>query len=296
MTTVDVGPATPPAKKVQAISDRHLYRMGAVAGGVGAIVAFPFVALHPHLPPGDASGVLQTVLDFPAWLFLHFGLMMVLIVLLIGLAAFSRSIQDDRASAWATVAFVVGLIGTVFAILGQGVDGLGLNVAANVWEATPEDQKFAAVLAGAGVMGVATGIFILVLFFYFGLTSLAYSLAFGLSDEYPNWLAGIAFLGGSLGFSSALFTYFDDFSDPVYYGLFIPSAVVFLIWVFIASIILWRRELRVPKAGGDPATAAKPASRATASTTLRSSASPREVTPDVKQTTGSGRSGTGDGD
>ena len=108
-------------------------------------------------------------------------------------------------------------------------------------------------------MGVATGIFILVLFFYFGLTSLIYGLAFGLSDEYPNWLAAIAFLGGTLGFSSALFTYFDDFSDPVYYGLFIPSAVVFLIWVFIASIILWRRELRVPKPAKVKATsAAKP--------------------------------------
>jgi hypothetical protein len=256
MTTAKVTPPASPVKKAQAISDRHLYRMGAVGGAVGAVVAFPFVALHPHLPPGDAVGVLQTVIDFPAWLFLHFGLMMVLVVMLAGLAAFSRSIQNERASAWGAFAFVVGLIGTVFAILGQGVDGLGLKVAAAVWEGTPDDQKFAAVLTGAGVMGVATGIFILVLFFYFGLTSLIYGLAFGLSDEYPNWLAGIALLGGTLGFSSALFTYFDDFSDPVYYGLFIPSAVVFLIWVFIASIILWQRELRVPKPAKAKATAA----------------------------------------
>ncbi len=273
MTTENVDPAAPPAKRTQAISDRHLYRMGVVAGGAGAIVAFPFVALHPHLPPGDATGVLQTVLDFPAWLFLHFGLMMVLIVLLIALSAFSRSIQDDRATAWATFAFVVGLVGSVFAILGQGVDGLGLNVAAHVWQATPEDQKFAAVLTGAGVMGVATGIFILVLFFYFGLTSLAYSLAFGLSEEYPNWLAGLAFLGGSLGFSAALFTYFADFSDPVYYGLFIPSAVVFLIWVFIASIMLWRRELRVP-------TPAK--EKAEVKVKVMSSVSPAEPAPKAK--------------
>jgi hypothetical protein len=287
MTTVNVEPLTPAVKKPQAISDRHLYRMGVVAGCGGAVVAFPFVALHPHLPPGDAIGVLQTVLDFPAWLFLHFGLMMVLIVLVAALAAFSRSIQDDRASAWATFAFVVGLIGTVFAILGQGVDGLGLNVAAHVWQSTPEDQKFAAVLTGAGVMGVATGIFILVLFFYFGLTSLVYSLAFGLSDEYPNWLAGIAFLGGSLGFSSALFTYFDDFSDPVYYGLFIPSAVVYLIWVFIASVILWRRELRVPKAGTKRATSATKAKKDRSKAGSKSSAPPIE-TPLVAKSGGSG--------
>jgi hypothetical protein len=296
MTTLDVGSPTP-AKKVQAISDRHLYRMGAVAGSVGAIVAFPFVAMHPHLPPGDATGVLQTVLDFPAWLFLHFGLMMVLIVLLIALAAFSRSIQDDRASAWATFAFVVGLVGTVFAILGQGVDGLGLNVAAHVWQATPDDQKFAAVLTGAGVMGVATGIFILVLFFYFGLTSLVYSLAFGLSEEYPNWLAGIAFLGGSLGFSSALFTYFDDFSDPVYFGLFIPSAVVFLIWVFVASVILWRRELRNPEAHMAKKAAKEVAKEAAKNRAKAGSSAPSpDAIPEVKEAAKSGRSRSTDGD
>ncbi len=244
-------PTTTPPHKPQAISDRRLYSMGVWGGAVGAVVAFPFVAFHPHLPPGDATGVLETVLDFPAWLFLHFGLMMVLVLMLGGLAAFSRSIRDDRASAWGSAAFVIGLIGTVFAILGQGVDGLGLHVAANVWQATPADQQFAAVLSGAGVMGVATGIFILVLFFYFGLTSLAYALAFKLSEEYPNWLAGIALLGGLLGFASALFTYFDDFSDPVYFGLFIPSAVVFLIWVFLASLVLHRRELRVEKPKAD---------------------------------------------
>lgn len=279
-STTNVTSPTSAPRKSQAISDRHLYRMGAVGGAAGAVVAFPFVALHPHLPPGDATGVLETVLDFPAWLFLHFGLMMVLVVMLAGLAAFSRSIQNERASAWGAFAFVVGLIGTVFAILGQGVDGLGLNIAAHVWQATPDDQKFAAVLTGAGVMGVATGIFILVLFFYFGLTSLIYGLAFGLSDEYPNWLAGIALLGGSLGFSSALFTYFDDFSDPVYYGLFIPSAVVFLVWVFIASIILWRRELRVPKPSHSAAKARKKVDAAAAT---------KATLPPIEPASGGGR-------
>jgi len=281
-------------RKAQAITDRHLYRMGVVGGMVGAVVALPFVALHPHLPPGDATGVLKTVLDFGPWLFLHFGLMMVLVLMLGGMAAFSRSIQDDRASAWATAAFVIGLIGTVFAILGQGVDGLGLNVISHVWLNSPEDQKFAAVTAGAGVMGVATGIFILVLFFYFGLTSLMYSLAFGLSEEYPNWLAGIAFLGGTLGFSAALYTYFSDFSDPVYFGLFIPSAVVFLIWVFIASIILWQRELRAPTDGADLARSAKRAARAEAKANL--SVTPIEPSAEVKEPATSGRSPTGDGD
>ena len=98
-----------------------------------------------------------------------------------------------------------------------------------------------------GVAGVATGIFILVLFFYFGLTSLMYGLTFAMSKEYPGWLAAFTLLGGTLGMSAALATYYDDFSDPVYYGMFIPSAVIFLLWVLAASIIMYRKHVWVAK-------------------------------------------------
>ena len=248
-----------PTERRPSITDRRLFKMGSIAGIWGALVAFPFVVTHPHLPPGSAVGVLETVRDFGPWLFLHMGLMFVLIVILLGLAAISRSIEEEKASSWATCSFYVAIIGTVFGILGQGVDGLGFEVAKDIWVSADTADEGTAVLVAGGVAGVATGIFILVLFFYFGLTSLAYALAFGLSDEYPNWLAGIALLGGLLGFGSALFTYFDDFSDPVYFGLFIPSAVVFLIWVFLASLVLHRRELRVEKPSRPKAKAAVPA-------------------------------------
>ena len=51
-------------------------------------------------------------------------LFFVLIVILLGLAAISRSITGEKASSWGVCAFWVGVIGTVFGILGQGVDGL----------------------------------------------------------------------------------------------------------------------------------------------------------------------------
>ena len=240
------------------MTDRRLFKMGSIAGIWGAIVAFPFVVTHPHLPPGSAVGVLETVRDFGPWLFLHMGLMFVLIVILLGLAAISRSITGEQASSWAVCAFWVGVIGTVFGILGQGVDGLGFEVAKDIWVSANTADQGTAVLVAGGVAGVATGIFILVLFFYFGLTSLVYGLTFALSDEYPAWLTGMTLLGGTLGLSAALATYYDDFSDPVYYGMFIPSAVLFLLWVLAASIILYRKHVwvskpKTPKKKADPA-------------------------------------------
>lgn len=229
------------------MTDRRLFKMGSIAGIWGALVAFPFVVTHPHLPPGSAVGVLETVRDFGPWLFLHMGLMFVLVVILLGLAAISRSITGEKASSWGVCAFWVGVIGTVFGILGQGVDGLGFEVAKDIWVSADTADQGTAVLVAGGVAGVATGIFILVLFFYFGLTSLMYGLTFALSDEYPAWLTAMTLLGGTLGLSAALATYYDDFSDPVYYGMFIPSAVLFLLWVLAASIILYRKHVWVSK-------------------------------------------------
>jgi hypothetical protein len=229
------------------ITDRRLFKMGSIAGIWGALAAFPFVVTHPHLPPGSAVGVLETVRDFGPWLFLHMGLMFVLIVILLGLAAISRSVSEEQASSWATCSFYVGIVGTVFGILGQGVDGLGFEVAKDIWVSANTADQDTAVLVAGGVAGVATGIFILVLFFYFGLTSIMYGLTFALSKEYPAWLTAMTLLGGALGMSAALATYYDDFSDPVYYGMFIPSAVLFLLWVLAASIILYRKHVWVPK-------------------------------------------------
>lgn len=236
------------------ITDRRLFKMGSMAGIGGAIAAFPFVVTHPHLPPGDAVGVLEVVRDFGPWLFVHMGLMFVLIVILLGLAAISRSIEEEKASSWATCAFWVGVIGTVFGILGQGVDGLGFQVAKDIWTSAPSADQGTAVLVAGGVAGVATGIFILVLCFYFGLTSIMYGLSFALSKEYPWWLTAMTLLGGGLGMSAGLATYYDDFSNPVYYGMFIPSAVLFLLWVLAASVILYRKHVWVAKP-----TKAKPA-------------------------------------
>ena len=55
-----------------------------------------------------------------------------------------------------------------------------------------------------------------------------------LRSLYAVSLAGEETVSGEL--SAALATYYDDFSDPVYYGMFIPSAVLFLLWVLAASI------------------------------------------------------------
>jgi len=69
---------------------------------------------------------------------------------------------------------------------------------------------------------------------------------------------------------------------------------VFLVWVFIASMILYRRELRVPKNGAEMMEAAK--ARAKASKVLPSAQTTTPVGPTGDVAQPAGRSVTAGGD
>jgi hypothetical protein len=104
----------------------------------------------------------------------------------------------------------------------------------------PAEAKGSAVFTSAAVGVVAVGIFVLILFLYFGMTSLIYAGACWRSRIYPSWLVIPQLLGGSLGIAAAIGTYFGSFTDFIYFFLFIPGAALLLVWIFIASIFLWR--------------------------------------------------------
>jgi hypothetical protein len=226
--------------------ERSFVRFATLVGIVGAVIMAPLFASHPHLPPNDPGGVMQTVLDFTPWLALHFALVVGILFLLAPLLAIGRSIRDEAGPGYvsAGAAMVVALVASVFGILGQGVDGIGFHSMAELWESSPDEAKGAVLLTSAAVGVVGAGIFVLIMLFYFGLTSIVYAGACWGSKIYPRWLAIPQVLGGTLGVSAAIGTYFGSFSDFIYYFWFIPSAALFLIWIFIASIFLRRHIVK----------------------------------------------------
>jgi hypothetical protein len=224
--------------------ERRFYRFAAMVGMITTVILAPLFAVHPHLPPEDPEGVLQTVLDFSPWLALHLALVVGILFLLAPLIAIARSIRAERDEGYvlAGAGMTVGLVASVFGILGQGVDGVGFMAMADLWQSLPEQAKGGAVLTSAAVGVVAVGIFVLILFLYFGLTSMIYAGACWHSRIYPGWIVIPQLLGGTLGISAAIGTYFGSFTDFIYYFLFIPGAALLLVWIFLASIVLWRRS------------------------------------------------------
>lgn len=224
--------------------EHEFYRFAATVGIVTSIVLAPLFALHPHLPPEDPEGVLQTVLDFPPWLALHLALIVGILFLLAPLFAIGRSIRAEGSEGYvlAGAGMVVALIASVFGMLGQGVDGVGFQAMAELWESSPAEGKGPAVLTSASMGVVAVGIFVLIEFLYFGLTSLLYAAACWRSRIYPKWLAIPQVLGGMLGTAAAVGTYFWSFTDFIYFVLFIPGAMLLLVWILLGSIALRRHK------------------------------------------------------
>lgn len=225
--------------------DLRLYRAGAATGLVGAVFMLPLVALHPHLPPDDPAGVFDAVLGFSAWKALHLAIVPALLLLLGGFVAMARSLRGTEGSLWASSGLLVVLVMTPLSIVGQTIDGFGLQVIAEIVRGTPAEQRGGPLLAGLAVELVGLGIFVLVMILHFGVASLLYARAFWESAIYPKWLTIIQVLAGAAAIAAGIGTYFDGFNDFIYYYLFIPCAVLFLLWVAIASIALRRWSSRL---------------------------------------------------
>jgi|SRR5215207_5558149 len=80
---------------------RGIFRIGAVAGIVGSLLAMVGNLLHPATPIGDPEGVARTIAQSQRWVLVHLVIVVGLILMLGALVALSRSIEGGLAGALA---------------------------------------------------------------------------------------------------------------------------------------------------------------------------------------------------
>ena len=68
-----------------------IFRIGSVAGIVGALLAMVGNLLHPATPIADPEGVAWTIAESETWVPVHLVIVVGLILMLGGLVAISRS-------------------------------------------------------------------------------------------------------------------------------------------------------------------------------------------------------------
>jgi hypothetical protein len=101
-----------------------IFRIGAVAGIVGALLAMVGNLLHPATPIGDPQSVAQTIAQSESWVLVHLLIVVGLILMLGGLVALSRSIEGGVAGALAQLGYVAAVAGVTVGLVDVIVDGV----------------------------------------------------------------------------------------------------------------------------------------------------------------------------
>src|ERR671914_1204 len=120
-----------------------IFRIGAVAGIVGSLLAMVGNLLHPATPSGDPEGVAQTIAQSERWVLVHLVIVVGLILMLGALVALSRSIEGGVAGALAQLGFVAAVAGVTVGVILVIVDGVAAKHLADAWEAAPPNQAAA---------------------------------------------------------------------------------------------------------------------------------------------------------
>jgi hypothetical protein len=219
-----------------------LLRAGAISAIAGAVFALIVNFFHPRASdPGNAEEFLQTVADSSAWMWIHAGLILALILITGGLAALYRSITSEPGASWARLGFVAALVGAAVWLGGAAVDGYALKPAADAWANAMEPEKSAALLVGSALWRVEVAAFFLSTFLYLGVAVTLYGLAVALSDAYPKWLGWVAVVAGVV---SAVIGAVEFMQGPsVFWSniLFTLVALIATLWVLAMGVLMWRK-------------------------------------------------------
>jgi hypothetical protein len=218
-----------------------IFRIGAVAGIVGSLLAMVGNLLHPAPPIGDPEGVAQTIAQSERWVPVHLVIVVGLILMLGALVAISRSIEGGVPGALAQLGSVAAVAGVTVGLVDVIVDGVAAKYLADAWEAAPPEEAAAAlrvVLAEEAINFAVASLFNIL---FAGVTFILLGLAVAWSGDYPRWLgwmvvvAGVgsvpvglvqAYTGESIGFTRIATIIF-------------PTLIT--LWVVGMSVLLWRK-------------------------------------------------------
>src|SRR5215218_6534208 len=229
-----------PARREQ----RGIFRIGAVAGIVGALLAMVGNLLHPATPIGDPEGVARTIAQSQRWVLVHLVIVVGLILMLGALIALSRSIEGGLAGALAQLGSVAAVAGVTVGVVLVIVDGVAAKHLADAWEAAPPDQAAAALRVVLAEEAINFAIAALFNILFAGVTFILLGLAVAWSGEYPGWLGWVAVVAGVGSVTVGLVQGYTGESIGFTRIATIIFPTVITLWVAGMSVLLWRKARR----------------------------------------------------
>jgi hypothetical protein len=226
----------PPTRREQ----RGIFRIGAVAGIVGALLAMVGNLLHPATPIGDPEGVARTIAQSERWVLVHLVIVVGLILMLGALVALSRSIEGGLAGALAQLGSVA-VSGVTVGVVLVIVDGVAAKHLADAWEAAPPEEAAAAlqvVLAEEAINFALAALFNIL---FAGVTFILLGLAVASSGEYPRWLGWVVVVAGVGSVPVGLVQAYTGESIGFTKIATIIFPTIITLWVAGMSVLMWRK-------------------------------------------------------
>jgi len=216
-------------------------RIGAVAAIAGALFLLVGTMLHPmNADPGNALAAFTEYAADPHWVASHLTQFVGLALMFVGLVAVRDAIQDEPGEWIARLGMLFGVSAMAIAAALQAVDGVALKVVVNNWSSAPLDQKQGAFMAAFAVRQIEIGLasFMAVLF---GVTMILYGMALTRSNGFPSWLGWVGAIGGLGTVVGGILLANTGFSMTEM-SVAMPFNLVIVIWMILASVVLWRRN------------------------------------------------------
>jgi hypothetical protein len=218
------------------MSDRALARVGAACALVGAVLALVFNLLHPR-PSSFEDPVrdqLRMVAESDAWIPIHLGIVLSVLLIVLGLFALARSLKGGPAEGLARLALGGLLISTPVALVTLAVDGYALKAVADAvgGQATGSAE-------GSAIVHIVWALFTMFIITFLGVTPFLFGLAVASDPGYSSPLGYGAILLGS----AAVVNGASGILGGPSAGFFVVFTVVsglLTLWVLALGVVLLR--------------------------------------------------------
>jgi len=221
--------------------EESVFRIGSVAGIIGALLAMVGNLLHPATPVADPEGVARAIAESESWVLVHLVIVVGLIFMLGGLVAISRSIEGGVAGALARLGSVAAVAGVTVGVVLVIVDGVAAKHLSDAWEAAPPEEAAAAlrvVLAEEAINFALAALFNIL---FAGVTFILLGLAVAWSGEYSGWLGWVVVVAGVGSVPIGMVQAFTGESIGFTRIATIIFPTIITLWVAGMSVLVWRK-------------------------------------------------------
>jgi hypothetical protein len=218
-----------------------IFRIGAVAGIVGSLLAMVGNLLHPATPTGNPEGVARTIAQSDNWVLVHLVIVVGLILMLGALVALSRSIEGGVPGALAWLGSIAAVAGVTVGMILVIVDGVAAKHLADAWEVAPPEEAAAALRVVVAEEAINFALASLFNILFAGVTFILLGLAVALSGEYPGWLGWVVVVAGFGSVAVGLVQAYTGESIGFTRIATIIFPTIITLWVVGMSVLLLRK-------------------------------------------------------